>query len=472
MTGNPTRELWQLTAAEIATGVRAGVFSAVEVARSVLDRVEACEPELGAVTIPTPELALHQASRVDRAVCRDEPVDVLAGVPVTIKENIDVAGQVTTDGVPAFADRRATEHSPVTANLLDAGAVLVGRTNTPEFSFRWHTANPLRGITHNPWSGDRTAGGSSGGAAAAVAAGMGAVGHGNDLGGSVRYPAYCCGVVGVRPTRGRIPVFTPTSGPLRSPVLHSMSVQGPLTRTVADARLALQAMIRPSPLDPHHVPLPLEADRPDRRRQALVAFGPIEPESAVKGSVELAGRLLADAGYEVSYEEPPHLREIRDGWSALLMNELRVTELAQIRSLASDDLNRVIDAYEQAAPPADLGAFIELEKRRLAIERDWAGLLHRYDVLVLPTSAELAIAPGDDAASVERCLQIMQAHTCLVALNYLGLPGVAVPTGIDPSGCPVGVQIVARRFGEDLALDAAQVLEQATGVLAERLWSA
>ncbi len=169
----------------------------------------------------------------------------LHGVPVTIKVNVDTAGHATTDGIVAAKDNIAETDSPLVAHMRAAGAVIVGRSNTPAFSLRWFTDNDLHGRTLNPFDAKVTPGGSSGGAAAAVATGMGAIAHGNDYGGSVRYPAWACGVVGLRATVGRVPGYK-ASAPSRIISNQMMSVQGPLTRSVADARLALQVMAQGS----------------------------------------------------------------------------------------------------------------------------------------------------------------------------------------------------------------------------------
>ena len=191
----------------------------------------------------------------------------LHGVPVTTKVNVDQRGHATTNGVVEFRNVIATEDSPVVANFRKAGAVLVGRTNTPAFSHRWFSDNDLHGATHNPWSKALTPGGSSGGAASAVAAGMGAIAHGNDFGGSIRYPAYACGVLGLRPTPGRIPAFNPSATSDRPITAQLMSVQGPLARSVADVRLALSAMAQGDVRDATWMPVPLDRARtaaPDR----------------------------------------------------------------------------------------------------------------------------------------------------------------------------------------------------------------
>ena len=220
-------ELWRWTATALADGIRAGAVRSRDAVQSCLARVQAVDPGLHAAVEVLEREALAAADAADAAVRRGEVLGPLHGVPVTVKVNVDQAGCATTNGVVAFRDLVAREDSPVVANLRRAGAVIIGRTNTPAFSFRWFTENDLHGRTLNPWSMAHTPGGSSGGASSAVAAGMGPIAHGNDLAGSVRYPAYCTGVVGLRPSFGRVPAFLPTAAEARPLSPQLMSVQGP-----------------------------------------------------------------------------------------------------------------------------------------------------------------------------------------------------------------------------------------------------
>ena len=219
-------QLWRWDAVALAAAIRTGKIGSREATQSVLGRLEAVNPKLNAVTVVLAEQALAATDRADAARRRGEPLGLLHGVPVTIKENVDQEGTATANGVVAFKDVIATTDSPPVASWKRAGAIIVGRTNTPAFSLRWHTDNDLPGRTFNPWHRDRTPGGSSGGAAAALAVGIAPLGHGNDLGGSVRYPAYCCGLAGIRPTLGRLASYNQTVTEERPVGMQLMSVQG------------------------------------------------------------------------------------------------------------------------------------------------------------------------------------------------------------------------------------------------------
>lgn len=240
-------ELWRWSAGDLARGIRTRQISSREAVAACLQRTQAVNPTLNAIVQVLEREALAAADEADRAVARGDALGPLHGVPVTTKVNVDQAGLPTTNGVVAFKDVIARDDSPVVANLRKAGAVIFGRTNTPAFSFRWFTDNDLHGRTLNPWSKAHTPGGSSGGASSAVAAGMGPIAHGNDLAGSVRFPASCTGVFGLRPSFGRVPAFQPSAAEERPLAVQLMSVQGPLARTVADIRLALQAMAAADP---------------------------------------------------------------------------------------------------------------------------------------------------------------------------------------------------------------------------------
>ncbi len=290
-------ELWRLSATDLAARIRAGEISAKEAAADALSRLDAVNGAINAVVACRPEEVLREAEAIDAARARGDDPGPLAGVPVTIKVNADQSGFATTNGLRLQKDLVARSDSPVVANFRRAGAVLLGRTNTPAFSLRWFTSNGIHGATKNPRDPSLTPGGSSGGAGAAVAAGIGAIAHGTDIAGSVRYPAYACGVHGLRPSLGRIPAWN-ASSPERGIGPQLMAVSGPLARTVGDLRLALTAMAAPDPRDPWWVPAPLEG--PERPRKAALCLRPgglaIAPE--VEAALRDAAARLTAAGWQ------------------------------------------------------------------------------------------------------------------------------------------------------------------------------
>src|SRR6201990_3323278 len=231
-------DLWRLSAADLAALVKSKKVSAKEAATAALARLDAVNPKINAVIDHRPEDVLKQAAEVDVKIARGEDAGVLAGVPVTVKVNIDQKGFANTNGLKLQRDAIAKENSPVVDNFLKAGAVILGRTNSPAFAYRWFTSNLIHGDTKNPRDPSITPGGSSGGAGSAVAAGIGAIAHGTDIAGSIRYPPYACGVHGLRPTLGRFPAFNPGL-PERGIGAQIEAVSGPLARTIGDLRLSL-----------------------------------------------------------------------------------------------------------------------------------------------------------------------------------------------------------------------------------------
>jgi amidase len=308
-----TDELWRLDATELARLIRLGRASSREATRSCVARLGVVNPKVNAVVRALEEEALAAAAAADEAQARGERLGPLHGVPVTTKVNTDQAGCPTDNGVVAFRDNIATRDAPVVANLKRAGAIVIGRTNTPAFSMRIFADNALHGRTLNPRDPALSAGGSSGGAGAAVATGIGPIAHGNDIGGSVRIPAMYNGVVGLRVSLGRIPAYNPSQQIARAIGGQLMSVQGPLARTVRDARLALTAMAQGDPVDTRWADVPLAG--PPLPRPIGVALVPQNPggytHPAQAEAVRQAGRHLAAAGYAVDEITPPRPRRGR-----------------------------------------------------------------------------------------------------------------------------------------------------------------
>lgn len=457
------QDYWRLGAVELAQAIRSRQASAREVTQSVLDRIAETNPRIKALAAVFPEQALAVADAADAAVERGDALGPLHGVPVTIKVNVDVAGQATTDGVAALKDNIASEDSPLVKAMRDAGAIIVGRNSAPAFSLRWFTDNAFHGRTLNPFDAGVTPGGSSGGAAAATAMGMGAIAHGNDYGGSVRYPAWACGVVGLRTSVGRVPSYK-TSAPNRIISNQQMSVQGPLTRSVADARLALQVMSQGTPLDPQWVPAPLEyADSAKPTRVAVFTRweqSPVDPSAVV--AVRQAAEWLSQAGYEVEEAEPPYFAEVAAMQFHMVMNDMRRAGEAFMRANGDDALRTVLDHYLAVTPVWDRDQYLEALTRRFNIARDWAVFLERYPVLLMPNSWERQFPVDEDQRSPEHVAQMLLAQSPMLSTAVLGLPGLAVPTGV-VDGLPVGVQLVSNKFREDRMLAAGEVIERAAG---------
>src|SRR6185436_11874291 len=357
----------------------------------------------------------------------------------------------------------ATADSPVVANWKAAGAIVIGRTNSPAFSLRWDTNNDLFGQTRNPWSRKHTPGGSSGGASACVAAGVGPLAHGNDLGGSVRYPAYACGIVGLRPSFGRVPAFNPTSPAERPMCTQIMSVQGPLARTVADIRLGLAAMARRDARDPWWVNAPLEgAPLPKPIRVAVIKdpadLGGAAQHPDVLAAVNRAAAILSEAGYVIEEVKTPGFTNAAKVWGALLGNEIRVLMLKTIEAEGDADLKKSVHGMIDAEPALGLEQYMTMLSDRTRIVREWFLFLEKYPLVLSPVSAVPPFLHGFDTESTENMQEVLRQQTPQCALPLLGLPGISVPTSL-ANGLPMGVQIIAPRFREDLCIEAAAAIE-------------
>ena len=425
-----------------------------------MERTQAVNPKLNAIVHLLEENALIEADAADKAVARGEVLGHLHGVPVTTKINVDQNGLPTTNGLVALRDNIAKEDSPIVANLRKAGAIIFGRTNTPAFSMRWFTDNDLHGRTLNPWSRGHTPGGSSGGASSAVAAGMGPIAHGNDLAGSVRYPAYCTGIFGLRPSFGRVPAFLPSAAEERPLSSQMMSVQGPLARSVADIRLALQAMSAGDARDPWWVPAPLTGVRPNRPirvAMTLSAAGvPVDP--AIKDAILRAASWLGEAGYAIEEIDPPDMAEIARLWDLISRNDTILFVKPLIAKLGDEGIKRSFGFQFDKEPLLDMEAHLRAMSRRTTMIRKWAVFMQRYPLVLGPVSSEQAFSQVRDIESQTSAEQVLRAQGTQFMVPVLGLPAISAPLGVH-AGLPVGVQIIGQRFREDLVLEAAEVLE-------------
>jgi len=458
-------DLWRLDATELAKLIRLGQVSSREATQACLTRLHAVNPAINAVVRVLEEEAVAAAEAADAARARGAALGALHGVPVTVKVNTDQAGCPTDNGVVAFRDAIASEDSPVVANLKRAGAIIVGRTNTPAFSMRMFADNALHGRTLNPRDPAVSAGGSSGGAGAAVATGIGAIAHGNDIGGSVRIPALFNGVVGLRVSLGRVPSYNP-SQPIPRPVgAQLMAVQGPLTRSVRDARLALAVMAQGDPCDTRWADVPLEG--PELPRPVRVALFPRNPggftHPAQAEAVHQAGRYLADAGYAVDEAMPPGLEEIIETWHRIGSTDVLGALAPRVEELGDDDARTSMRLWLELYPPSDMqGVLAALAQRDLLLWR-WLTFMQQYPLVVMPTLGDLA-PPHNLDTTREGQARVMDSIRVSLISPLLGVPAIAVPVGNHGRLRP-GVQILASRFREDLCLDAGEVVEAAEGVV-------
>jgi amidase len=450
-------EIWRLPAEKLAGLIRSKKISAKEAATAGLERLNAVNPSINAVVDHRPEDVLSQAAEVDAAIARGEDAGPLAGVPVTIKVNIDQAGFATTNGLKMQRDLIARDNSPVIDNLRKAGAVILGRTNCPAFSYRWFTTNLVHGNTKNPRDPSITPGGSSGGAGAAVAAGIGHIAHGTDIAGSIRYPAYANGVHGLRTTTGRIAAYN-AALPERTIGPQISAVSGPLARTIADLRIALAAMSAYDARDPWWVPAPLEG--PPRPKRAALCVSPdgLEPVAEVKAAVLDAGKRLERAGWTVEEVAAPPMREAAELQTKLWLGDNYEAQLAAAEREGDPGALACLRGNRAKVFPFDADALSRTLTRRATLAREWLLFLQKYPVLLLPVSAELPFPDQLDTRDEASFQRVWQAQLPMIAIPFMGLPGLTVSTGL-VGRVPVGVQVVADRFREDLCLLAGEAIE-------------
>ena len=465
-------EYWKLSAVELAELVRSRKVSCVAIMESVLDRIAARNGELNAIVTDCGEAALNDAMEKDRLLDSGTITGPLHGVPVTIKVNIDVAGQATTNGVPDCSDLIASEHSPVVSNLLDAGAIIVGRTNTPEFSMRLTTDNPLHGRTINPWNSDVSPGGSSGGASVSAAMGFGPIHHGNDIGGSLRMPAFACGVSTIKPTFGRVPAYVPSALGERGILATMIAVQGVICREVRDVRLATRELASGDPRDPWWVPVPFDGPKLDSPIPVAVtteSYGyPAHPD--IIKSIDHAAGILDDAGYRVEEVATPPMDEPAKAWFDALISELSWHFGASVRAHGSPTIQEIFGHYESIGDPVDPAGYRKAISTRSAFLRQWNLFLDRYPLVLCPYFMRPTHSWNEDAGGFEAVKDLFAAALYSIGVNYLSLPAGVVPIG-HVDDLPAGVQIIGRRFREDLILDAMQAIETNVGVLAHELWA-
>jgi len=467
-----TNELWRLSACEAAQGIRDKRFSAEELVTSVTQRIAEHNPRLNAIVLDLGEEALAQAQTADAQLAAGEVTGPLHGVPVTIKSNIDVKGQPTPNGLPAFENLIAPDDSPVTANLKKAGAIIVGRTNTPELSMRLTTDNPLHGRTRNPWDDDASPGGSSGGASSAGAAGFGPIHHGNDIGGSLRCPAFNCGLSTVKPTFGRVPAFLPSAAEERGILAQLISVQGAICREVRDVRLALGVMSGADARDPFWMPAPFEGwptePEPIRVGVTTESYGhPLHPEIAE--AVDRAAGYLSDAGYAVAAVTTPSVDDCAKAWFRYLGAELEAFLMPLAREHGSETIQQIFEWYFEMGETADPVDYRLGVKNRSAMTRQWNELLQDTPLVLTPYFLQPAPDWDCDQKSLAGTRDVFNSAIYSTGINWVSLPAGVTPIGMI-AGRPAGVQIIGRRYREDMVLDAMEVIESRVGVLTQALW--
>lgn len=455
-----------MPATELADKIRRKALSPVEVVDAAFKRIYALNPALNAFCTLTEERARADAKVAEAAVMHGDPLGPLHGVPVSIKDLILTKGVRTMRGSKIYEHFVPDEDAPVVERLRQAGAIMLGKTTTPEFGFKGMTDSPVTGISRNPWNPDRTPGGSSGGAGAAVAAGMGPLAVGTDGGGSIRIPSSFCGIFGMKASFGRVPAYPPSAV---APLSHT----GPMTRTVRDAALMLNAMVGPDDRDIHSLPRDatdyLAACEGNLRGlrvawSATLGYAPVEPEVARAG--EAAARVFAgDLGCRLDVADPGFdnpASTFNTLWVGGLGTYLQ-PYLAEWKSRLDPDLAKMIDGLPRLTAADYAGALMQ----KTLVWDKARTFFQRYDLLLTPTMPTVAWEAGKPAPAqiAGRPIAEFGYTPFTFPFNLTGQPAATVPCGFSSDGLPIGLQIIGRR------LDDATVLRACAAFEAARPWT-
>jgi len=460
-------DLTHLSAADMAAGIRARKFSSSELVQAHLARIERLNPRLKAFVQVDAEAALHAARTADETLSRTEGRP-LHGVPLSIKSSIAVRGLRNEAGTRLRAGVVAQKDAPLVSRLRDAGAIILGTTNTPELLMAWETDNLLYGRTNSPWDLTRTPGGSSGGEAAAIASGMSAGGVGSDGGGSIRVPAHFSGICGLKPTPGRIPAtghFPTSVGPFAL-----LGVVGPMARTVADLKLFFEAMQGPDDGDPSAAPVPLRWPAYADVRKLRIGYfeddgrTPVTEETRV--AVRTAAHALKRAGFDVHPFRPDSLEQARQVWwqffgvaGAMLLGPMTKGREADLSPMLKQFSSRVAADTSHTADTL-LENWILRDVLRMQVFEQ----MREYPILLCPAAAIPAFHHGERSWQIDgKTVQYLDAWSYCEWFNLLGTPAAVVPVGRSPEGLPIGVQISARPWEEEFVLAVAEVVEKECG---------
>jgi len=450
------------SALELVRLIKSKALSPVELIRETITRIETINPILNAFVALRAEQAMEEARRLEDRIAAGEDPGPLAGVPVGVKDLEDVAGMVTSFGSVPYKDNVVQTDSVQVERLRGAGAVIIGKTNAPEFGFTGFTKNRLYGVTRNPWNTERTPGGSSGGSAAAVAAGMIPIATGSDAGGSIRIPASYSGCFGLKPSFGRIP-----TGPFPLLQMNDLWTVGPLTRTVSDAAVYLDCVSGYHPADPGSLPHrassyagSLEAMPGQLKIAYSRTLGYARVQADVQAKVERAVKTFEQMGHAVE-EWVGTLPDVGSAWSNLMNCEL-FGQLYQDLDKYRDVMGRTLVRSLDHAGSFSTRDQVEAQKARTDLNRAMGDLFARYDLLVTPSMpTEAFAAEGPPPTEIDgQPIPLLGAVAFTYPFNMSGHPAVSLPAGFTIQELPVGLQIIGPRHRDDLVLQVSYAYEQ------------
>ena len=445
------------SASELVRAVLARRVSSRELVDACLARIKRVNPALNAVVSLRAEAARREADAADAEAARGSFRGPLHGLPITVKDSFDTADLVTTWGTPGRAGHVPKVDATAVARLRAAGAIVLGKTNTPELTMGFETVNPLHGRTSNPYDRTRTPGGSSGGAAAIVAAGGSPLDIGSDTGGSIRLPAHFCGVAGLRPTSGRCARTGHAIGP--GSATDALTQIGPIARRVEDLALALPLLAGPDGRDPFVAPVPLGDPARVEIRRLRVALstdnGIAKPDPAVEAAVRAAAAVLAEGGARIEERRPPAIEETQDLFARVFLLD-GGADLARLLARCGTPLEESSLAPLARFPAPTAEERVRLVERWDALRARLLAWMQDFDLVVCPPNAHAALPHGESDAR-------MPAFSYTMTWNLAGWPGAVVRAGTSREGLPIGAQLVAAPWHEDVALAAAARVEAALG---------
>lgn len=465
-------ELNFLSATALAEKIQQKEISPVEALEAHLARIAQLNPKLNAFVEVNGEEARRQAQLCENALAHKKPLGPLHGIPISIKSSISVAGMRCEAGSNLRKGFVAKADAPLVTRLKNAGAIVVGTTNTPELLMAWETDNSLYGRTNNPWDITRTAGGSSGGEAAAIAAGCSVAGVGSDGGGSIRVPAHFTGICGLKPTPGRIPAtghYPVSAGPFAL-----LGVVGPMARSVADLKVMFEVMQGPDIGDPSAVPLPVHWPKEQELKKNRIGYleddgrTPVTPETRV--AVQSAVQALRHAGFEVEPFRPKGLDEARELWWKIFgrIGRMLLEPMTAGRKDVSPLLQQFL-SWTLTEPEHTADSLLETWIQRDLVRMRVFAQMSDFPVLLCPAAAVPAFLHGERSWNVDgKTVSYLDAWSYTEWFNLLGMPAVVVPMSMAPAngaaqGLPIGVQISAMPWQEELVLSVASALEQERG---------
>lgn len=461
-------DLTFLPAVAMAQQIREKKISPVELAEAHLAKIERLNPQLNAFVEVDAERVRQEARSAEAAVMSGKVRGPMHGVPMSIKSSVEVAGMRCESGTRLRAGLVATQDAPLVARLRNAGAIVLGVTNTPECLMAWETDNLLDGRTNSPWNLDRTPGGSSGGEAAAIAAGMSAGGVGSDGGGSIRVPAHFSGICGLKPTPGRIPAtghFPPSGGPF-----SFIGVVGPMARTVADVKALFDALQGPDDGDSCAAPVPLRWPRDADVKNLGIGYFEDDGRTPVTSEIRAALRAAAEAlnklGFQVEPFRPAGLEEARVLWKKffIVAGGMLIRSMFRGRERDMSPMLSQFLEWSAAEPPLTGESLLDAWVRRDALRAEFLAQMRTYPILLCPPAAIPAFRHGERSWTIEgHTVDYLDAWSYTEWFNLLGNPAAVIPVSYTADGLPIGVQIVGRPWQEEQVLAIAVILERECG---------